>query len=51
MVKLGVEPTRSVRKDKNEARIKALRDAKEALRDVGAAANPKTRQAGHIKRV
>lgn len=50
MVNIGSEPTRSERKDKNEARIKAIRDAKEAARDAAAAANPKTQQSGHIKR-
>ena len=53
MVNIGSEPGRSVRKDKNEAKIKAIRDAKEAKRDAGAAANPKTQGrlgTGHIKR-
>lgn len=50
MVNVGSEPTRSERKDKNETRIKAIRDAKEAARDAAAASNPKTQQVGHIKR-
>lgn len=49
MVNLGSESVRSERKDKNEAKIKAIRDAKEAARGAAVAGNPKTRQSG-IKR-
>ena len=49
MVNIGSDRKDSMRKDKNEAKIKAIRDAKEAARDAGAAANPKTQQSG-IKR-
>ena len=53
MVNIGENRKGSDRLDKNEAKIKAIRDAKEAKRDAGAAANPKTQGrlgTGHIKR-
>ncbi len=49
MVNIGEDRKDSMRKDKNEAKIKAIRDAKEATRDAGVAANPKTQHSG-IKR-
>ena len=49
MVNIGSDRKDSMRKDKNEARIKSIRDRKEAARDAGAAANPKTQHSG-IKR-
>ena len=49
MVNIGENRKGSIQLDKNEAKIKAIRDAKEAARDAGAAANPKTQHSG-IKR-
>ena len=51
MVNIGSEPGRSVRKDKNDAGIRASRVARKVAQDARVAGNPKTQSGvGGIKR-
>ncbi len=47
MVKIGKEPTRSLRKDKNEERVAEIKRQRYARADAAKLTNPKTTQSTH----